>query len=152
MLVRLTFQVGSHLRHRFWLILSSRCCRIWWAKRWRRQKASMHQGCSRTVNSKHSFSSLDETPLLTPFCPYPQAHEKNAVKITIHPAQTCSCSRMRAEILTKIQAPLIPSFTLLSSPLFPIWPKRLMTFVSWRHPASDKRSGRSQLWFHNKES
>lgn len=54
MFIRLSFHVDPHLRHRFWLILSSRCCKIWWAKRWRRRKASMCQGCSRMVKTAHS--------------------------------------------------------------------------------------------------
>lgn len=90
-------------------------------------------------------------PLLH-FYQYLQVHEKNAIKTTIHHTLTCSCSLMRVEILPKIQAPLILSFTRLSSPLFLIWPKRLMTFVSWRHPASDERSGQPYFQTHNKES
>lgn len=115
-------------------------------------KASMLRGCSRTVNTWHSVSSSNEMPLLTPFYQYLQVHEKNGIKTTIHHARTCSCSPMRVEILPKIQAPLILSFTPLSSPLFLIWPKRLMTFVSWRHPVPDERSGQPHLWTHNKES
>lgn len=61
-LVRWSFHVGPHLRPLFWLILSSRCCRIWWVKRWRRMKASMHRGCSRTVETSHSVSSSNEMP------------------------------------------------------------------------------------------
>lgn len=51
MFIRLSFRVGPHLRPLFWLILSSRCCKIWWVKRWRRMKASMPRGCSRTVET-----------------------------------------------------------------------------------------------------
>lgn len=145
MFIRLSFHVGAHLRRRSWLILSSRCCKIWWAKRWRRWKASTRQGCSRMAKTAHTLSSSREMPPLTPLYQYSQAHEKNRIKTKTHLARTCSCSRMRVEILTRIQAPLIPSFTLLSSLLFLIWLKRLMTFVSWRHPAPDKRSGRSHL-------
>lgn len=151
-LVRWSFHVGPHLRPLFWLILSSRCCRIWWVKRWRRMKASMHRGCSRTVETSHSVSSSNEMPPLTPFYQYLQVHKKIRIKTTIHHARTCSCFPMRVEILPKIQVPHIPSFTHLSSPLFLIWPKRLMTFVSWRHPAPDERSGQPHLWTHSKES
>lgn len=55
-------------------------------------------------------------------------------------AQTSSCSRMRVGILPKIQAPLTPCFTLLSSPQSQTWPKRQTTFVSWRHQVPEERS------------
>lgn len=99
MFVRLSLHVGPHLRPLFWLILSSRCCRIWWVKRWRRAKASMHRGCSRTVETSNSFSSSNEMPPLTPFYQYLQVHEKNRICwTTIRHARTCSCSPMRVEI------------------------------------------------------
>lgn len=91
-------------------------------------------------------------PPLTPFYQYLQVHEKNRIKTTIHHTRTCSCSPMRVETLPKIQAPLIPSFTRLSSRLFLIWPKRLMTFVSWRHLAPVERSGQPHFWTRYKES
>lgn len=115
-------------------------------------KASIHRGCSRTVKTLHSVSASKEMPALTPFYQCLQVHEKNRTKTTIHHARTCSCSPMRVGILPKIQAPLIPSFTRLSSPLFLIWPKRLMTFVSWRHPAPDERSGQPHFWTRNTAS
>lgn len=67
MFFRLSFHVGAHLKPLFWLIPSSRCCRIWWVKRWRRMKASIHRGCSRTVKTLRSGSASNEMPALTSF-------------------------------------------------------------------------------------
>lgn len=75
---------------------------------------------------------------------------RSRIMSTTNLTQTCSCFRMRVEILTKIQAPLIPLFTLLSSPLFPTWPKTLMTSVSWRHLVPEERLGFTLVWIHNK--
>lgn len=77
---------------------------------------------------------------------------RSRITSTTHLTQTCSCFRMRVEILTKIQALLIPLFTLLSSPLLPTWPKTLMTSVSWRHLVPEERLGFTHLWIHNKET
>lgn len=79
---------------------------------------------------------------------------RGRIKTMMRLAQTYSCSRMRAEILTKSQAPLTPCFTLLSSLLSLTWPKRRTTFVSWRHQGPGERSGYiyTQLWLHDKET
>lgn len=39
--IRLNFPASPHLRHPSLLTLSSRCCRIWWVKQWRRQMGSI---------------------------------------------------------------------------------------------------------------
>lgn len=39
--IRLNFPASLHLRHPSLLTLSSRCCRIWWVKQWRRQMGSI---------------------------------------------------------------------------------------------------------------
>lgn len=110
--LRLSVRAGPRLRPLSWLTPSSRCCRIWWVKRWRRRTASMHQGRSRTVKAP-TVSAHRTKRLLTLFYPYLQGDEKNRIRSTMHLPLTCSCSQTRAGILPKIQAPLIPSFTLL---------------------------------------
>lgn len=61
---RRSFPAGPHLRPHCLLRLSSRCCRIWWVKPWRRLMGSMHQGCNRMVKiwfSKNSiFNSVND--------------------------------------------------------------------------------------------
>lgn len=72
---------------------------------------------------------------------YPQVHMRSRIMTMIRLAQICSCSQMKAGILPKIQAPPIPCFTPLSSLLSLAWPRRRMTFVSWKHLVPEERSG-----------
>lgn len=72
---------------------------------------------------------------------YIQVLKRRRFMTRIHLAQTCSCSLMRAGILTRTWVPPIPCSLLPSSRLLLIWPRRRTTFAFLKPLTPKERLG-----------